>query len=89
MNLTKSEGTRSGLRIAAAGILLLALLAHGDDVLYRNDFGMRTSRCPIPATNVWHVATPYPSTPTTLCATPQSFDEDGDFTSTELLSGDR
>ena len=89
MNPTKLEGTRSDVRIAAAGILMLALLAHGDDVLYRNDFGMRTSRSPIPATNVWHVATPYPSTPTTLCATPQSFAADGGFTSTNLLSGDR
>ena len=90
MDLTKPKGSRSGLRITVAGILMLALLAHGDDVLYRNDFSLRTSSNPIPATNVWHVATPYPSTPTTLCATPQSFAADGGFTSTNLLfSGDR
>ena len=33
--------------------------AAADNVIYRNDFAVRTSAEPIPATNVWHEASPY------------------------------
>lgn len=44
--------------------------AFGGAPLYRNDFSVRTSSAPIPATNVWHEATPYRTNNGGLCFRP-------------------
>ena len=45
------------IQLALASVL--PFLAKASTVIYRNDFTVRTSSAPIPATNVWHEATPY------------------------------
>ena len=44
--------------------------AFGGAPLYRNDFSVRTSSAPIPATNVWHEATPYRTNNGGICVRP-------------------
>ena len=50
----------SGSRIPSLALALAVSAASADD-LYLNDFATRTSKEPIPATNVWQTAQPYPT----------------------------
>ena len=53
------------MKIREIVVLQLALIsalpfqAKASTAIYRNDFTVRASAAPIPATNVWHEATPY------------------------------
>lgn len=70
----------SGSRIPSLALALAVSAASADD-LYLNDFATRTSKEPIPATDVWQTAQPYPANSAFLACRPSGAASAFDFSS--------
>ena len=82
-------GGESALLLAVAAATFAAFAAEATlppNVVYRNDFNTRESEAPIPATNVWHVASPYRTNAGMLCNRPTTHEDDGSFSTYAQLS---